>query len=287
MRDQTKAYLAGVMDAEGCVTIGKSKDPRGLIYSARITISNKNNDLMKYLVHHFGGYVTKTKPKKASHNICYSWHLSSAKHTLTFLSLITPLLRGKKAQAELLSEYINLNGAYCPPVREKMYLQAQDMKKEVRVTTETPTSSKLDFAYLAGFFDGEGTVSLIQFIGHGHQQYASRVFVTNADKPMLDMFVHYFGGKVREHQKPNKQCYRWELAKNTDREHFILQILPYLIVKKEEADIVLEFLRLRSTEAKSQRKNLYDRLKKVKQERMIQSHLHGDMQCAPMETLVA
>jgi hypothetical protein len=289
MKEKTKAYAAGLMDAEGCITIGRSTGPRGLNYSARVRISNKSVQLMKWLVLHFGGYVSKSIPKKDTHAVCYNWNLSSEKHTRSFLSAILPYLRIKKNQVEIFFRYLDLGRDGSQIKREDLYLTIRDMKHEVRVTTETPNNSKTDFSYLSGFFDGEGTASLIQFHGGGYLQHAARVYITNTDLPILNFACGLFGGSIGPHENMGKQCYRWELRKNEERMRFLLYCLPYLIVKREEAKIVLEFLRLGKVEDVELRKKFYDRLKKIKEERMIQSRLHGDMQsgtnesCCPQE----
>ena len=285
MRETTRSYAAGIVDAEGCLGIGKSNDPRGPIYSARITVSNRSKELIDFFVENFGGYVTTEHPKKAEHNVNYLWHLSSSQHTERFLSQIYPYLREKKNQADILLEYLSLRGENNPAKRETLYQRAKDLKNEVRVTTETPTSSKLDAAYLSGFFDGEGHVSIISFIGHGYRQYAARLNITNTNLPILEFYQSLFGGSVAKHSKPRKQTYRWELRRNEDRVKFILYCLPYLIVKREEAVVVLEYLRMGKAEDQRKRNDFYEQLVAIKKERVIQSHLYGDIQRIPTETL--
>lgn len=283
MKEKTAAYVAGVVDAEGCFTIGKTKGPRGINYSARITVANKFKPLVNYLVQHFGGYITNYRPKKEQHAVCYGWHLSSSKHTRRFLTSIFPHLREKKDQAQALLQYLDMDGKYDPEERERLYLLTRRLKNEIRVTTETPTNSKLDFAYLSGYFDGEGTSSIIRFVGNGYLQYATRVTVTNTYKPILEMYQLLFGGNVREHCKPNKQSYRWELRKNEEREKFLLYMLPYSIVKREEMNLTLQFLRLGSKIDPERRKEIHSQLVEIKKERMIQSQLQGDLQSVPAE----
>lgn len=287
MKEITRAYAAGVVDAEGCLAIAKSNDPRGPIYSARVVVSNRAKELTSYFSHHFGGYTTVSKPRKENHNINYLWHLSSGQHTERFLSQIYPHLRYKKEQADILFEYLHMGRTPDPEKREELYQRSKILKQLVRVTTETPTSSNLDHAYLAGFFDGEGSVSIINFEGHGHRQFASRLNVTNTDLPTLELYKKIYGGSIRKHSKPRMQTYRWELRKNEDRQHFLLSVLPYLIVKKEEASIVLDFLRLGNSINPEGRANLYNQIVHIKAQRMIQSQLYSDVQSAPTETLTA
>lgn len=278
MRQKTFSYAGGLFDAEGSFTIGRSESERGVNYSARIRLNNVNRAVVKWMIEKFGGSKHRDKPKSEAHSVCYYWEITDALHARRFLKQVVPYLRIKKPQADLLAAYLDLNGVPNPPVRQKLYEEMRSLKDEIRVTTETPANSKLDFSYLAGFFDGEGTASIITFVVNGHRQYAARIYVTNTDLPMLEMYKELFGGSIRLHAKPNKQCYRWELRKNVDREKFLLYCLPYLIIKRDEANLTLQFLRLGSKIDPVTRKSLYEKLTRFKQERMIQSHLPGDEQ---------
>jgi hypothetical protein len=283
MKERTKAYVAGLVDAEGCIEISKSVSSRGANYAARIRVANKCRPLVKWLVHHFGGYLSKSTPAKESHSVCYFWNLSSGQHTRRFTETIQPYLREKRPQSDLLIQYLNMAGIENPESRESLFQSIRDLKKEVRVTTETPFNSNLDNAYLAGFFDGEGTTSIIKFTSKGRDQYATRIYVTNTNKPILEMYARLYGGTVRDHRNAMKKCYRWELRKNNEREKFLLCMLPYLIVKRDEANYTLQFLRLGSTPDVDKREAIYNLLCNFKTERMIQSHLPGNEQSDPVE----
>jgi hypothetical protein len=91
-------------------------------------------------------------------------------------------------------------------------------------------------AYLAGFFDGEGSISLVR----GGPTIA--VAAVQVDRRPLDMLAMEFGGKVREMTKPTRpthsQAYRWQVYSARAR-RFLRVVRPYLIVKADKADLVL------------------------------------------------
>ena len=96
-----------------------------------------------------------------------------------------------------------------------------------------------DCIYAAGFMDGEGTFT----IGLQRNTHFAQVSVNNTDWSVISWFVNNFGAKgkpIRKYER-HKQAYyaRW----NYDTmEPFVRAILPYLKVKRRQAEIVLLFL---------------------------------------------
>ena len=91
-------------------------------------------------------------------------------------------------------------------------------------------------AYFAGFFDGEGCISLVR----GGPTIA--VAVVQVDRAPLDLLSSTYGGKVNLHGKPAKeshqQAYRWQVYGSRARV-FLEDVRPYLIVKAEKTDEAL------------------------------------------------
>ena len=72
------------------------------------------------------------------------------------------------------------------------------------------------------------------------------VSVTNTNKEVMDWIAKTFGGKIlvgsNENRNPKyKTRYSWFRTSHEDIEKFTLGILPYLIVKRKQALIALEF----------------------------------------------
>jgi|SRR3990172_9967425 len=55
----------------------------------------------------------------------------------------------------------------------------------------------LNIAYLAGIFDGEGSIAR----GRGRNGVLWSLMVTNAERPILEAFQRAFGGQVRQRSK--------------------------------------------------------------------------------------
>lgn len=135
-RKENWAYLAGLLDGEGCFTITGAwkhrrnaylpKTPRGseLYFHMGLTISlyNTNVQVMKWLVHHFGGnYYVHHPSKQPNHKVGYSWHPKGAKNKIEMILGVLPYLIIKREQAKLALQYLQLNGR--PAVEERLAIR--------------------------------------------------------------------------------------------------------------------------------------------------------------------
>lgn len=103
-----------------------------------------------------------------------------------------------------------------------------------------PTRTKMmcatDAAWLAGFFDGEG--SLCKYFAGRNKKYITWVFtIANTNLPSLVYCNKITGvGKPRVKIKSTakrKTCYEWRVASQNDMVSVCQQILPYLTIKKD------------------------------------------------------
>lgn len=109
------------------------------------------------------------------------------------------------------------------------------------------------YAYMAGIVDGEGTLIITKAKRPENRsgcRFLPMLIITNTNKDVLDFFVEKTGyGKVTPRKestkerfgwKTNKQAYRWSV-KHSQVKEVIEKILPYLIIKKKQAENILEF----------------------------------------------
>lgn len=100
-------------------------------------------------------------------------------------------------------------------------------------------TSETDIAYAAGFFDGEGCITI-------SKNGAVDVRVINTSKSVLTKLQSAFGGSITNRaQKVNKAQYAYSLYGEAAIE-FITTIKPYLIDKKPQAETIIEYFKLRS-----------------------------------------
>jgi hypothetical protein len=111
-------------------------------------------------------------------------------------------------------------------------------------------SDKTDWSYLAGLVDGEGHIALLK--NRHHRQAEGFVLtltigITNRSLPLMKWLIQKFGGVYyhRSSENPNwADRYDWSPKGKKNKEEFLLGILPYLIIKREQANVALQFLRL-------------------------------------------
>ena len=90
-----------------------------------------------------------------------------------------------------------------------------------------------NLSWMAGFFDGEGTIGITRVKRHIRNvtySYCLRTAIGNTEKNLLEPFVARFGGKLAI-KKVNSinaaQCFSWSLHANKAIP-FLLAILPYI-----------------------------------------------------------
>lgn len=104
-------------------------------------------------------------------------------------------------------------------------------------------------AYIAGFMDGEGSISLGKDYPrvNGHKtkiQYNLVVSMCNTNKEIVEWFKQELGGSITIRKwtkgKNHKQAYQWNLKSNQAID-FLKEILSYLKIKKQQAELAIEF----------------------------------------------
>jgi hypothetical protein len=97
-----------------------------------------------------------------------------------------------------------------------------------------------DHAYAAGFFDGEGSVSILP---HGDDQYRLRASVCNTDPEIIKWFSMVYGGVVKTRESEDvKWKTRYDLTLYANEAgRFLYQIFPFLKIKRQRAAIGILF----------------------------------------------
>ena len=276
--------MAGIFDAEGCLRIATHKRENKTYFEAKVFLSNKSRALMQWSVLHFGGSFSLNVNKNAGED-WYVWYLQSFPSVVSFLKTILPYLKYKREQAEKLIEFIENRDTLSEDQKNEYLQELKRMKQHGSVTTETNSSYlKAEPAYLAGFFDGEGCVRVNKTPTKNTISYHLIVTIANNDRSVLDSCKELYGGDVRP--KGKRDCFSWSLFSKASIEKFLMDSLPYLVVKRDEALVALEFVQLRRKQCPQKREELYLKLISLKKLK-IQSELTGDRESALTEMLVA
>ena len=111
-------------------------------------------------------------------------------------------------------------------------------------------------SYIAGIIDGEGTLSMsyykgaVDSYGKKYRSFSMTCRVTNTNKEVVEWLVKTTGyGKIKLLNVPPsrtglklKRQWSWLLPANGCRE-ILPQLYPYLIIKKRQAEIFLDWFR--------------------------------------------
>jgi hypothetical protein len=111
-------------------------------------------------------------------------------------------------------------------------------------------SKEILWSYLAGLFDGEGTVC----ISTSHNRNNTTIFqmnvkVANTKLELMQWLIKNFGGSysvsdAKRNAKGHCTQYAWMPKGKNNRIDVLERMLPYLVIKKQQALIGLEFERV-------------------------------------------
>lgn len=102
---------------------------------------------------------------------------------------------------------------------------------------------KVDYAYLAGFLDGEGYIGIDS--NPSRYTYRVHVEVTNTERWILEWYKLAFGGFIvcqKDSDSKHKDCYRWH-GYGRNAKEILETLLPYLKLKKWQSELALQYLK--------------------------------------------
>lgn len=102
-----------------------------------------------------------------------------------------------------------------------------------------------ELAYAAGIIDGEGCITILCRLPNRKnpkhaRSYQPAVIVAMNDPEPIDFLEHYFPASQTSTKRGYKIHHRWSIW-SLKAIFFLQNILPYLKVKKMQAQLVIEF----------------------------------------------
>jgi len=118
-----------------------------------------------------------------------------------------------------------------------LILKTKPIEKEI---------DSVEWAYLAGFYDGEGTVTATRQSRKNRWYYQLRFVINNTNYLLLEKLQKRFGGSVHSISKiknrPNwKRSYAWYATSKETCLPIFYGMLPYLRYKNEEINLAIEY----------------------------------------------
>ncbi len=98
-----------------------------------------------------------------------------------------------------------------------------------------------DLSYLAGIIDGEGHIEI--HCDNRIPSFYLRIIVVSTSEELMFWLKEKFGGHYYPrtwNELTRKQCYAWQVS-TKQSEEMLKKIFPFLIIKKRQAKLALEF----------------------------------------------
>lgn len=268
MREEDKAYIAGMMDGDGSLGLVKrnigSKNP---LYYPSCQFGSVSLAHSVILENNFGGHITTVKGRTGrdgiNRNTFYRWQLEKREKTKPFLETILPYLCLKKSQATELLNFIEQNPFIRGSMgltnevifqREKSYLkirklnQGRDLNQTVLLPTKKFVEDSTKWAYFAGLMDTDGSFTIKKenpSSGRKNPRYAGQVLLSMNDVRGFNLIgsICPFGNVTLIKAK---SCtlgftFRWALYSFQEIVEVLTRLLPYLRHKKAQAECLIEF----------------------------------------------
>lgn len=121
-----------------------------------------------------------------------------------------------------------------------------------------------EWAYLAGFFDGDGCItSGVINRARGYPSYVVVLSISQKKREPLDWVKERFGGRIYDF-KHHGIGYVWKLTSRQEVSHVLLGMIPYLVLKRRQAAVAINMTRLASLRVGTEADKYASRLKELK-----------------------
>jgi hypothetical protein len=137
-------------------------------------------------------------------------------------------------------------------------------------------SDKTKCSYLGGLIDGEGNICIwrtearshdFEVSGKTYGSFNMRLHIANTSVTLMKWLISNFGGvyhcKVEATDK-HKAVYEWRPKGENNTKKILLAVLPYLVIKREQAILALKYIDL-PRNCPEGREALYQRMRVLNQ----------------------
>lgn len=263
MKQTILFYIAGYIDGDGCLYIGKhfNSGQSFHTYEYSIQICCINNAAMNYIQNIFGGRI-REKPVKGNRK---SEWIFTIKNTEAYN--LAELLKGRfilknnecnlflqfietikhNAFRKVSDETINIRENIINIIREERSMSdliTKEQFNDLRIDNTVINPTDIDFAYLAGLIDSEGCLRILKYkpTNKPHPTYTIKLEIGNTKFAIFPWLMHRFGGSIiyREKSGNRKSVIIWSLSSRS-LYNILDNIIPYIHVKKAVAEKIKEF----------------------------------------------
>ena len=125
----------------------------------------------------------------------------------------------------------------------------------------------IDNAWLAGYIDGDGCISVRRFRRNNSYQYMIQVDVSGTNYSLLSEIQKTWGGWLCENKRPKgNRAFQYRVVWGNNKALSILkQVFPFLRLKRDEAALAIDFQKNRLHLSNKQKEAMYQASKLIKQ----------------------
>lgn len=262
-------YFSGLFDAEGYVSMSAE---------GRFTVGTEltHEPSVLLLKQAFGGniYTRQRKDRKRT----YSWCIAGNRDlTLAFIEKVIPNSVIKRTQLNHLRDYLEETREArrdCRPIVRSTIASLKKplplTKEHINVPTENPINESF-IKWLAGFFDGDGSFCIYEYKGKKTQIFDSWVSVFNIHGDAIAFVKSHVDGSISQYKQSKNPVWKWVCSEKYSIA-LCESLIPFLKIKKEQANIVLEFLKMKKTREQSYS---YDQVNKIRDMILQIKHLNS------------
>lgn len=252
--DLIMAYVAGLIDGDGSISLIRESRASGFKYYPCIQLSNVFEGMIDFLYQLFGGCKKIKSTQPHAKKTQYVWNIRGLESCSKFLEKVLPFLVLKKKQAKVLLDYVRDPKSYNVDA-EKMKIQSLNNESlvaygSVSKQADQNTVDECFWAYFSGILETEGSFSI-------RKNKPSWGCINYKYNPLIQLSMASFEAMnfIRQNICVGSVCF--PKAKTAQRGHtykylfgsigdcveVIKKIFPYLIFKKDVALELLNFCR--------------------------------------------
>lgn len=273
------AWLAGLLDAEGCfgLRMHPKRKAQVLAHFAMGLVDEAGLSVARELVEGIIGRKLATNRRAVASKISkrpfFAFQVVAKQDVQKLVEAVLPYLRGKTLEAQLMLDVLSraARGRYIATEYDRALASlSQRIKKgdeEARREAETvllarapvtmPVTKGSDAAWLAGFVDGDGSLSLVS--QRGRRCMWPSVSIVSANMAEVAAARELSRRVAGAEDVPKIRCDRrqtlsdrpmwlFHMVAKADCQALLTALHPHLVVKKMEAALLLDYLRRANAE---------------------------------------
>jgi hypothetical protein len=242
MQKKAWPYMAGIMDSEGSISLSISRKSSGYEgFNLMLQATNTDRKLIDWIVSNFGGSMCAEIKKNsfAPGSKIFRWVMYGAENQEAFLLGLLPYLVIKKEQALVGLDFLRL-GRGDNTRRRELWDKVKRLNQEPVPVPDVFSKSKKRAEYAAGYLDGDGSIC-------GTYHRGLNISIVSTDFVVIKWLMANYGGRfhARQRNPKHKLIYQWFVSGSKNKEKFLLDVIPHLLLKRDRAKMLLEIIRLR------------------------------------------